>query len=171
MKEGFTPQEWAKFQLKFYERLLSAVKSEVARGSPFQDVSPVERTKSRRPKQCGKGKRCKMEKRTDSWSLRLANLVHTRLGANYTGPAYLSGPSLLPAWSLQWPSLTFRPATQSTKENSEVNSPEPRWNLITKCCSKIQECVCFPLNLMEIKTFDKNSPWKYFSFYAMLYAS
>ena len=89
--------------------------------------------------------------------------------ARPTFPALLY--SRLGACKLQWPGLTFRPATQSTKENSEVNSPEPRWNLITKCCSKIQECVCFPLNLMEIKTFDKNSPWKYFSFYAMLYAS
>ena len=52
-------------------------------------------------------------------------LLYSRLGA-YNGPAYLSGISLLPAWSLQWPSLTFRPATQSTKENSEVNSPEPK---------------------------------------------
>ena len=67
-----------------------------------------------------------MEKRTDSWSLRLANLVHTRLGANYTGPAYLSGPSLLPAWSLQTAmARPHFPASYSVNQG-EFRSQQPR---------------------------------------------
>ena len=106
---------------------------------------------------------------TDSWSLSFANLVLARLGANDNGLAYHSGPSLLPGWSLQWPGLTC-PAplnTQYTKEKSEVNNPEPRWNLITKYCSKNKKMGLFSFKFNG--TFAKKLSIK--TYYAMLYAS